>query len=202
FIIPALPVAVVYEPPAVGTGTSTQTYTEEYSVGTAVRTEFTQENSTTTPGPPSQFAIAMDMKSQMSGLATALQQGDYIDPTGTLKGAGKALSVIADALGQASASNATDSVHTTVSEQELKVTLKHAVSPNSNLGPGKGDVICYLINARLVWMVQDGDLTLTLLGFDGLGEKSVVDLQTHPEQSHVDAATVQELLKLDPLIGL
>jgi hypothetical protein len=200
FTIPALPVALVYEPPTLGGGSSSQTYSQEFTVGTAVRMELSQENSTTVPGTASKFAGLEDLKTGMQAVATAIQLGAKLAPN-VPKEIATALNFIAGQLGSASASDTSGTVHTQVSEQELKVTLKRTLSPNSHLGPGKGDIISVLANARLVWMAEDGELTLALLGFDSIKTFAVQDMITNPAQTGLDAATIQELLKLDPFVA-
>jgi hypothetical protein len=50
-------------------------------------------------------------------------------------------------------------------------------------------------------MAEDGELTLALLGFDSIKTFAVQDLITNPAQTGLDAATIQELLKLDPFVA-
>src|SRR6185369_13642599 len=90
FTIPALPVAVIYEPPAVGGGSSSQTYTVESSVGNSVRLEFAQGQSTTTPGAPSKFATIGALSSAAESLAAAVSSSD----NDVLKGIGAGLGAV------------------------------------------------------------------------------------------------------------
>jgi hypothetical protein len=202
FTVPAIPAALVYEPPSVGGGTSSQTYTVEQSVGTAVKMEFSQENSLTTPGSPSQFAGLEDIQTLAGHTVQAFNALGAKDPRALFLGEQlKNFQTALGYLGTATATNTSVDINTKVSERQLMVTLKRSVSPNLNLGPGKGDVIVALINARLVWYAEDGNLTLGLLGFDKVGTWAVQDLVANPAQTGLDATTVEELLKLDPFVA-
>jgi hypothetical protein len=201
FIVPVLPVALVYDPPSGNGVTSSQTYTLEHSVGTSVRMEFAQENSTTVPGSPSQFSTVGALSSKATGLGEVFDSAAGVSGNDTAGKIAAGLKAIGKLLGSATANNTIDEIRTEVSESQLKLTLKTVDTPNSKLGPGKGDVVAVLINARLVWLVADGELTLTLLGYDKPQRWDVETLRTNPEVFKVDAATAQELLKLDPFVA-
>ena len=63
-------------------------------------------------------------------------------------------------------------LHTTIgtkvtTDYKQTITLGSAETyGTSHLGPGHGDRIVYLLNARIVWLIANGQIKLCLLGAD------------------------------------
>jgi len=122
------------------------------------------------------------------------------DPTAKLIAG--ALDIIAGALGSSSATE-TQSV-TATSQQSLTLTASNQQTITTNAangGPGSGDVIVYLKNPKLAWVVDGaGPLRVTVFGHDGIGLTSVGFMKSGG-QTDLDAATTNALLALDPFVA-
>ncbi len=78
------------------------------------------------------------------------------------------------------------------------------------LGPGVGDRIGFLLNVTVAWAIIDGELNFTVLGYDGIRSYAVATLNSdlttllagtsEPIETGLDIPTLQNLLKLDPLV--
>jgi hypothetical protein len=96
-------------------------------------------------------------------------------------------------------------------DHRLTITAGSAeeLTTGEQLGPGAGDRIVYFRNARLAWMTVNGQVSLCLLGADGLAKDSVAYLRRalseqvpEEERSRLPPAPViEELLGLDPFVS-
>jgi hypothetical protein len=68
-------------------------------------------------------------------------------------------------------------------------------------GPGSGDKIYYLVNARLCWFFHNRTLQLALLGYDRVAPITVEFLKNQGAQSGLPATAIQALLALDPFVS-
>jgi hypothetical protein len=106
---------------------------------------------------------------------------------------------IANGLGSVSATKTTGTVVT--QDHDLAIVDIRQTAFNSEPndgGPGVGDVIFYLKNAKLVWLTEGGVLRLALLGYERLEFPSVKYLRT--QETALDSATINSLLQLDPFV--
>jgi hypothetical protein len=219
FLIPALPIAIVYEPPQDAGRRNRAVYMSGESVGNTTGTSLKTENSRTVPVTPTRYVDVQTFRDAITGLATgatiagatataltAVGVGST-SPLGDISSVAKTvLGLFADALGQASA-NWTQGTRTTA-DYRLTVTAGSggSLSTGEHLGPGPGDRIVYLRKARLVWLTIDGNVALTLLGSDAVAGDSVAylrralggSLSAAEMQRLPDRRVIQELLELDP----
>ena len=201
FILPALPVAIIYAPPADQSRKNTASFSFSNTTGTSFSLLSTKQSSSGTPDP--QFNVPAD-------LATAMQTiGQDLQKIPATQGVGSALSIVAGAValipkifGQ---TTVTTTVGTTASKQHvvtLTLTEQQTVTTNAQSGgPGSGDLIFYLANVRLCWFANNGSVQLALLGWDHVASVSTGLLRTQGAQSGLDPATIQSLLALDPFVA-
>jgi hypothetical protein len=207
--IPALPVTIVYAPPVDAQKKNQATSTTSRTLGNTTTVSFTTSSSTTHPV-PSQFQTTTDISKGMSALGQVLSK--IHNPI--VEGIGAGLSVLSSLLGSSSAAQTASQAAT--SQHALAVTNTSAVTIYTSAdvgGPGVGDIIAYFYNARVLWYSLNGTMSLALLGYDGFKTQSVKRLQdalstlnnqppgTVDPESHIDAATLRQLLKLDPFVA-
>jgi hypothetical protein len=124
----------------------------------------------------------------------------------------KALQDILDGLVSSNTQNTTQ-LSTTSTETDLTTTDTTTLTEGTDpgFGPGVGDRIGMLLNVRIAWAIINGEMNLTVLGYDGTRAYSVQTLGADLKllqggaalsktQTNLDAATIQSLLALDPLI--
>ena len=137
------------------------------------------------------------MRSVLNGLASAAGAAGNAAAKNALKG-------IADALGQASATGTQATEVTAEHTLAVVQTFTQATTTGENDGgPGIGDQIQFLLNARLVWLASGGVLRMTLIGHDALVTRSVAALKANrnAEPSGISPAVVDALLALDPFVA-
>ncbi len=198
FTIPALPVAIIYAPPADQNNRNTATWSFGNTTGTSVSVLSAIQNSNSTP----QFNLTATVAGAMQAAGQALQQ----IPVSAVQTAGKALGTISGIIPKAfGETNVTTSVGTSSSNQHvltLMITQQDTVTTNPQSGgPGSGDLVSYLVNARLCWFAYNGVFQLALLGWDAVSSMSVATLKTKGAQTGLDPVTIQALLALDPFVA-
>ncbi len=205
FTLPALPLVVIYAPPVDQSGRNRATYSTTQATGTTIGMSFSREGSTTRPSDPSRFSEVNDMRAGMTRLATAIKFASSAIPNAAVIAGG--LEKIAGALGEASANQevGTKVVNETSLEITDKVRDTYFTVPGK--GPGEGDIIVYLRNARMVWLAENGVVTLSLLGQESVDNPSAADLladmrETDPSRRRtgLDTETIRALLRLDPFV--
>ncbi len=195
FTIPALPVAIVYEPPPDSRFLNKATYSTTQAIGTTVRMSFSEENSVTTPV-RAHFDTVTDIKAAMNRLAGVIQYAPNVPYASQIA---SALKTIATGLGSVSAAETTGAVVT--KDHDLSVVDIKQRTFDTDLndgGPGIGDMILYLKNAKLVWLAEGGTLKLALLGYEMLENSSAKALRN--QESTLDSEVINNLLQLDPFI--
>jgi hypothetical protein len=195
--IPALPVAVIYAPPVDSQKMNVASWTSSDSAGNTTTLAFSQGQSQGKPV-PSQFQSWADMASGMKTVGEVLSK----IPTPYTMAAGAALGILSGLMGSTSA---TETKGTTVTNQNsLTVTMGTtntvATSPTAG-GPGQGDIIYFLKNARVCWFSQGNTMKLALLGWDADEVVTAAFLKQQGTQHGLDQKTVDALLKLDPFVA-
>jgi hypothetical protein len=190
FTLPAIPLLILYEPPCDSENESTATYRTTFSFSTELTTSFSTEEATTRPVAPQGYLGTQDAKSKLNTLATVF---DNVPIPGGEAIPG-ALRSIATGLGEMNAELTEGQINAT--EETLRTTFQTQDSWSTGEcdgGPGVGDIIVYLSNVKMLWVVYNGNFTLTPLGWDGEHSHSVQWIS-----ENLDAELAQELLKLDP----
>ena len=203
FTMPALPVAIIYAPPPDQSNKNTASWSFSNTTGTSSTLITTQQQGSGTPS--LQFNIPADLASVIQLVGQDMQlSGDPGTKAvgGTLGVVGRAIALIPSIFGQ---TNVSSSVGTTSTQQKvltLTITEQQTVTTSGQSGgPGSGDLIYYLTNARLCWFANNGLLQLALLGWDRVASVSAGFLRSQGAQSGLDPATIQALLALDPFVA-
>ena len=111
--------------------------------------------------------------------------------------AGTALKQIGTLVGSVNSDVTTSHTSGTTSSISVQLTTERECTTGDQIGPGGGDKIVYLKDARVVWLDNGTQTYLALLGSSGFNCVSVNTLKTGASQ--FDPATVQSLLAVDPL---
>jgi hypothetical protein len=195
FTIPALPVAVVYDPPQNPARNNSVVYTRTTSVGTTLGMTVRSGSSTSSSGVSPTFPEVGIFKSQLDASAA------FANATGN-SAVGTALSKISGALGKATRNVTTSNDGADSFRRTFTFTESHTCSTDSGVqhaGPGHGDRIAYLRNARLVWYSNGAGVSLQFLGYDSF-ECPTID-QLRSGVAGLDPSAATPLIALDPFAG-
>lgn len=197
FMLEAMPLYQIYEPPGSGSG---QRYMNATSIGYTLKTfsgkEESQAGKIDTP-----FSRVQDFYELLDTVGT-LASYKYPQVGQGLKAASAALK----ALWGKSASYETD-LYRVTEEQGLSVqeTTKREFYTNAHLGPGRGDVVVFMHSPVFAWLAAQDNLcgpvylTTSLLGYAGLGEHSTEDLRSGLLDQLVSPEAQDLVLLNDPL---
>jgi hypothetical protein len=196
FTVPALPVAVIYDPPQDPTGSNSVVYTRTTSVGTSVGFSVRKSTSTTQPAINPTFSELGMFQQQLqasAGFATATGNGTVAT----------ALNAISGALGKAkrNVTSAEDSLST--SRRSYTFTESHSCALDAgvfHLGPGHSDMIAYMRNVRVIWFDNGTATSLLVLGYQSLDCTTIDQLRSGI--SGLGPATANALVSLDPFAVL
>jgi hypothetical protein len=194
FTIPALPVGVVYDSPQDPGGTNNVVYTRSTSVGTSVGLTVRDASSSSASAVNPDFPTISMFHSQLQATA------GFASATGN-SAAATALTKIDSLLGKATRNVNTSEDSTSTSRRTYTFTESHTCAPDplATHGPGHGDRIAYLRNARLVWLNNGSQTYAQLLGY-GSYECPTID-QLSSGVAGLSAAAAAPLIALDPFTG-
>jgi hypothetical protein len=188
FTIPVFPLSVVYAPPKDKKEQNQVVYSRATSVGTTITMSTGRHESTTTPTKPSKFQGVNKMKEDMDGILNILNTTSEISskiPTAEFKALSEGSKGIADGLNKFLSLHGTANAQLTKGNEVSEGSTFHAqrvagvtFHTNAHLGPGKGDRIYYLQNVRVAWVTNNGEVKLTILGWETVGTPTVEDLMT------------------------
>jgi hypothetical protein len=182
FTIKALPIGIAYEPPQDPGKLNNNRYTRVTTTATTLSSSIQTANSTTVPKASSTASFA--------SLAGALG--------GVIPGpAGSALAQIGSIVGDVTSDVTTSQTSGSTTAINVQLVTERSCSTGDHIGPGGGDKIVYLKDARVVWLDDGKQTYLSLLGSNGANCVSVNSLKNGT--SVFDAATAQALLAVDPL---
>jgi hypothetical protein len=195
FTIPALPVAVVYDPPQNPAHTNSVVYTRTMSMGTTLGFSVRNSTSTSADAVNPTFSTVGLLQSALSGAA------DFANATGN-KDVGSALSKIGTALGNARRNVTTVEDGQSTLRRTYSFVEAHGCSLRSGVphaGPGHSDMIVYLRDARVVWFNDGTNVSLLVLG-TGAQECSTID-ELRSGVAALAPAAASALIALDPFAG-
>jgi len=223
FVAPAVPVLVIYEPPMDSANLSHADYHEVKTMGSTVTMSFGSSDSTEKPVDGS-FVSTDQMVTIAGNAAKATSSlyssgiegvksgitGDPADPKADYGGAiSDGITAIAKGFGSATSSLEVGKKTESSSALSLATTQTSGFLTKAHLGPGRGDLIVFLHNARLLW-VADPSVHLALIGYDGLETITVDFLRSERKKLlgttgtskdlGIDQATIEALMKLDPFV--
>jgi hypothetical protein len=214
FTLPAVPVRLIYAPPPGPQQKDYAEYSDMSSFSSKISTTVSSANSTKT-APAYTTSDFLDktaaLVSSIQSLITAFKD------SGIVKEVGSAITLGLNLLSGIVSSNTTsttDSI-TTTTEHDIQVTDSSTTTEGTptGLGPGLGDRFVYLRNVKVAWLLANGELSITVLGSDGIrgfaAQELLSDAATLTSSStsdagpitNLDAATIQTLLALDPFVG-
>jgi hypothetical protein len=195
FTIPALPVAVVYDPPQDPAGSNSVVYTRTTSIGTTLGLTVRSATSTTAAAVSPTFSESGIFQQQLEASAA------FADVTGNGT-VGTVLRTIGRVLGKAKRNVTTSSDGSSTNRRTYTFTESHSCSTDTgvkHLGPGRGDRIAYLRNVRLVWLDNGFSTSLQVLGYDSFECPSIDQLRSGV--AGLDPAAAAPLVALDPFAG-
>jgi len=195
FTIPALPVAVVYDPPQDPERSNSVVYTRTTSIGTTIGLTVRRATSTTAPAVAPEFSEAGIFHQQLQAAAA------FAELTGGSTAA-TALRKIDGVLGKATRNVTTSSESSTSTRRTYTFTESHSCATDADvphLGPGHTDRIAYLRNVRLVWVDNGSRTFVQVLGFESF-ECPTID-QLRSGVAALDLAAAAPLIALDPFAG-
>lgn len=197
FTVAALPISIVYEPPM------NQAKTNSASIGfrqemTTITTVSNGSSNSSTP----KWAPGVVMKDIFDRLAK------HSKPAAAVKAA---LNLSKTLMGNVTTS--TTSGTTVNSDHTLGLTQVNAqtITTNAKLGPGRGDVVVFYKDARVVWGMENGEVTISLIDHGPLAmltidtllnDLAAVNAGSVAPVSGLDRATLESLIKLDPLASI
>lgn len=182
FTIKALPIGIAYEPPQDPGKLNNNRYTRVTTTATSLSSSLETSSSKT-------VATAAPLNS-FGTMASAL--GSAVGGT-----AGSALQQIGSLIGSINSDVTTSQSSGSTTSINVQLVTEKTCTTGDQIGPGGGDKIVYLKDARVVWLDNGKQTYLSLLGSNGLNCVSINTLKSGA--SLFDAATVQSLLAVDPL---
>jgi hypothetical protein len=205
FTLEALPVAISYEPPGSG---SSQTFLTSQQLGNVIKSFSGTESSSTQPV-ATPFSTVGDMIGIMGGVGQAVSGAASVIPAlAPMAAVGQGLQTASSILGAAwGSSETTETNRYSVTNEhtlEVNVTNSSSLETSAHLGPGKGDFIQFLRKPVFVWLAATDFVTgqlylsVSLLGFQGLGNHTAEDLRD-PAFPFLPVGARKLLLALDPL---
>jgi hypothetical protein len=200
FTIPALPLAIVYAPPADATGLSKASYEVAESIGTTSSFQLSNDVSSSQPWLPQNLSDLKDMQTGLNILSSLLSKSQ--NPVA--QGLGEALGAIASGIGTISGSATTGTVSvdgSSITITESKTQTIYAETKNG--GPGVGDAIIYLHDAKFAWLMADGQLRIALMGgvYASLPASYLRAHANEPQGTGLPPDVVQQLLAMDPFVA-
>jgi len=192
FMIAALPISIVYEPPQ-NAGLTNSATMEFASENTVIDTITNGSGTTSTP----------TWAGQEAALMVGQKMASITPVTSTVW---PAISAVVSALSsEPKITNGTE-VNT---DHTLSVTMSDSemVTTRAHRGPGHGDLIAFYRDARVIWGMDAGQVTLTLLDHAGLSIFTVDQLRADltalanggASASGLDANSISSLIALDPM---
>ncbi len=175
FMLEALPVTVVYEPPGSG---SSQSYSVIEQIGTTVRS-FASKTSSESAPVDTAFSTVHDLIELVGTVGSAVAK---VKPEvgAAMQGASSALTA---AIGDQEVESEVTTTVTAEHTISMQVKEGTTVSTNAHLGPGRGDMLWYLYHPVFAWLaVQDETsghvyLTVSLLGYRRVSRVSAEGLR-------------------------
>jgi hypothetical protein len=182
FTIKALPIGIAYEPPQDPGQLNNNRYTRVTTTATTLSSSIQTSSSITVP----------KASSRDSYISMASALGSAVGGT-----AGSAFKQIGSIVGQTQSDVTTSQTSGSTTSINVQLVNARSCTTGDHIGPGGGDKIVYLKDARVVWLDDGKQTYLSLLGSNGSNCVSVNALKNGT--SVFDAATAQSLLTVDPL---
>jgi hypothetical protein len=195
FTIPALPIAVVYDPPQDPAHSNSVMYTRTTTVGTTLGFSVRRSTSTTAPAVNPTFSALGIFQDQLKASAA------FANATGN-GAVGAALDKISGALGKAKRNVTTADDNSSLNRRTFTFSEAHGcqLEPgDTHLGPGHSDMVAYLRNVRLIWLDDGQNTRLHILGTGPLDCPTIDELRSGV--ADLEPAAAAALIALDPFAG-
>lgn len=200
FTVPALPLSIVYAPPADAQALSKTSYGVSQVVGTTSSIQLNADTSTAVPWLPQNLASLQTLQTLLNGISTVLGKVQNVYAQAVSAACGTIASGIGSMSGSATAGTVSSDGRTiTLTEAQSQAILAEA----KNGGPGQGDVIYYLRDAKFAWVMSGGRLQIALLGgvYASYPAKYLQQHVNEPQTLNLQADVVNMLLALDPFVA-
>jgi hypothetical protein len=211
FTVPAVPIAIVYDPPQDSLKRNLMVYTTTQTWSTTLDA-YTARQTSSEMQVTNEYAPLMELKKSMSTLGSQLvATGNPYAVAG-----GTAAIAFANGLGSADTKQIDNTSQVIGRQMVMTSSISNATAPGSHLGPGQGDLFLTLKNARFVWLGRNvggsNRVTLALLGWEKPSTLSAhilrSDLQgydgpqgaTFVAQTGLPRQAIADLLALDPFV--
>jgi hypothetical protein len=208
FLIPALPVCIIYSAPQGQLKANTVDYSDVTTVGTRVKLSYESEDSVTT----SDFVTFQNFLNKSAGIVTAFGdlKSSFTSISDTAKNGIKGFKAITELFSLFFGSDdfKQSAANSRVSGSNLDTfdSTEFKTASVAGLDPGPGDRFILLRNVRLAWVADYQGVSVAFLGADersGVSVRALLDDLTGetPGLTRLDADTIRAMLRLDPFIG-
>jgi len=214
FLVPALPIALVYAPPQGSAAGSSVSYDRVTSVATSRSLTIERGNSTITAG-FSQYDALRDKANDAKDFMEAITAPGVGVGVGALAAGGPyavaalaALELLSGALGSVDISNEAGTTVSSTKELTITDTRGYRTTTPPNEGPGIGDRIIFYRNAKIMWLSVNGEISLCLISAGTQSDFTVGTLAndlSKPAGQRVTGLSdqvIRDLLALDPFVNL
>jgi hypothetical protein len=194
FMIPVLPVAIIYAPPADMAKKSTATYAQGNTVGTSVSYDFNRDSSQTTEDV---FTDGQSFRAFLGtvGAAAGIYGGD--DGQSSSKDITSILALIPSDVDTEQQGITTDNSSTVTTTYTSTSTIGTTAAGG---GPGVGDVIVFFKDVVVAWAYYNGSLQLAPITWTEMAN-TVAQIQSDPALLGLATSDQQLLLSLDPFVA-
>jgi hypothetical protein len=195
FTVRAWPISLLYEPPQNQAKTNWAAYTNATQRSTADTISTSSDQSTGNTN----FGAIHDLVGAINKVASVTPLSDGIS---------KAMGAVNTLLGTESTTITNGTTVTSDHTLEFSTATTSTQRTTAHLGPGLGDIVGYLENARFAWAFHDNQLMITLIDFNAEVYRPMVDVLDDLQsveaggaatKTGLDQVTLESLVALDPL---
>lgn len=203
FTVEAVPISILYEPPQFANLLSKTRMMVIESVGSSMSTSDTTSTDRKTK--------VLTLNDYTSKLQTISQKLGRLGVPG-VSTIGTAINRAVGLLGTVSVEQTEGTEVSTEHSVDLLSTESIASETSAGLGPGRGDRIIYFKTVQVAWVMDEGELSVMILGWQARGAYSAATLRADlaaldaggaisATQSGLSAPTLRGLLALDPFVA-
>jgi len=194
FIVPALPIAIIYQPP----WNEPQTLTEETMHAVTVKSHLSQTTDLLMKYEVHPLEFLLKVLAIAAGAATASEgNAAMAKDAETIK---KIIGFLEPIKGATLYKEKVQNILSATAEHTVDVSLKFGITypTTPTLGPGHGDTFVYLRDVLYVWGGHNDRLVLSPVAYRKVVVTSVANLRDNPLGSPPSPTPLDEMLVLDP----
>ena len=154
FTLSAWPIAMLYEPPTNNAATNDASFTTITQRTSTTTFTDSSESSETAPPPFVDLNAVFDKLESLG------------DKLGMNHPAGLLLSNIGNLFGTVKTEIVNGTSVSSSHTIEFSTSDMLSITTSADMGPGRGDVVGYLKNARVAWVMENGNVSVTLIDFE------------------------------------